>query len=203
MGSHALGKPHHSLNSPLAIGCSMSARPLSQHQDSVQISSTQKSELSELSEGVLSVQRTFHPRSFIGPNASGALAELPLHAWDVMPAAQFLEALGVTDKMLVNRWFYRRVEGTPPFEPVGRWRSGPGSPRVIRKDKALAWVKASGTVTNTDCWPYAAADLALLGWPDLQGPEAVQEILSFLLGGGIIQPAALPAQRTTIDQLYV
>jgi hypothetical protein len=182
----------------------MSTRPKSERLPvSVKTLSTPKAELSELSERPLLVRKPFIPRSFIGPTAMGALKGLPIRAWDVMPAANFLKALGVADKMLANRWLYRQVEDAPPFETVGRWRSGPGSPRVIRKDMALAWLKAPGKVSGSECWPYAADDLALLGWPGLQSPEAVQEILSFLLGTGIIQPAIMPTQRTTLDQLYI
>ena len=161
----------------------------------------QKDELSEFAKEARPFPRTFSPRSFIGPGSFQALNELPLHAWDVMPASQFLEALGVADKMLVNRWIYRQVPDAPPFEPVGRWRSGPGAPRVIRKDKALVWAKGANDVTTAHCWPYAANDLARLGWPDLNGPEAVQQILSLLLGGGIVRLAISPTHRASIDEL--
>jgi hypothetical protein len=157
-------------------------------------------ELSELSEG--SEPRTFHPRSFIKPDTVAMLESLPLHPWDVMPASQFLTVLGASDKMLANRWLYRSVGDAPPFEPPGRWRSGPGAPRVIRKDRAIAWAAGADSPQGSDCWPYAAGALSALGWPGLDSAQAVQEVLTFLIRSHLISLAVQPVCASEVDRLY-
>lgn len=149
-----------------------------------------------------------HPRSLTPPSLIRAdtvdrLSSLPRRAWDVVTAAEFLDALGVDDPMLANRWLYRRSTGTPPFEPVGRWRVGPGAPRVIRKDRAIVWAETGGASPPArECWPIAAGDLAELGWPGLSSAEEVQQILSLLLHHGIVEFATPPKLVIDIDNLY-
>ena len=149
-------------------------------------------------------RRPFTPTSFIDPNSVEALAALPVRAWDVVTASEFLSALGIEDKMLANRWLYRCAQGTPPFEPPKIWRTGRGAPRVIRKDRAIAWAAtAGGDVPARACWPYAAKELEALGWPELSGPDAVQAVVSFLLREDIVQLATAPRELAHIDRLYV
>ena len=148
--------------------------------------------------------RTFQPASFISEAATERLADMPIQPWDVMTASTFLKALGVSDTMMVNRGIYRGSPGTPPFEKVGLWRGGSGAPRVIRKDRAVAWATSGGeSVPARACWPLAAATLAELGWPGLDGPDAVQDILSLLLRPGILQLAVPLRDHGHIDQLYL
>jgi hypothetical protein len=145
----------------------------------------------------MGVRRTFSPTSFISHATEGALLAVPIYAWDVMSASRFVEALGVADKMLVNRWLYRGACHTPPFEPAGKWVSGRGGSRVIRKDKAIAWARTGGqSLSNMACWRFAAEDLAAIGWPNLGGPAEVQDILNFLFDHGVIRHA-VPLRRWT------
>lgn len=148
--------------------------------------------------------RLFDPPSFITEATPAALCALPGYAWDVIPAPTFADALGVADKMLTNRWLYRRPEGMPPFEPVGRWVPGRGGARVIRKDRALAWARSGGrAVPASECWIYAADDLAKLGWPGLHDASGVQQILSILFECEGLRPAYRPVHAATLDGLYV
>jgi hypothetical protein len=137
--------------------------------------------------------RPFDPSSYITAEAVARLHSVPINPWDTMTAATFLQALGIEDKMSANRWHYRNAPGTPPFEPVGIWRSGPGASRVIRKDRAVAWAESGGqSVSGRDCWPQAAEALAELGWPNLDGPNEVQGVLTLLIGKGVMrQPIRL------------
>jgi hypothetical protein len=148
--------------------------------------------------------RTFDPASFINRKSCEALSALPVKPWDVVTAAEFLRALGVEDKMMVNRWIYRGCAGVPPFEPLNRWRVGSGGPRVIRKDRAMAWARTRGkSVSARDCWPDAAAELREMGWPGLSDPEDVQQVLGFLLASGIVNLAVQLHHAREIDRLYV
>lgn len=149
-------------------------------------------------------RRPFMPASYIGPDTEASLLSLPIYPWDVLPAPAFLAALGVGDRMLVNRWLYRGADQTPPFEPQGRWAVGQGAPRVIRKDRAVAWARSGGKAfSGRDCWPLAAEALNEIGWPALAGPEQVQSTLDFLLTAGIIPLAIPPRHRAELAQLYV
>ncbi len=133
-------------------------------------------------------RRLFDPRSFIEADTEARIAALPVYAWDVVTAHEFLSALRVEDKMVANRWLYRAPQGLPPFEPPGKWVVGSGAPRVIRKDCAMAWAGSGGlAVTGQDCWPYASDDLARLGWRGLGSSEDVQSVFSFLLDHSIIR----------------
>ena len=148
-------------------------------------------------------QRTFAPATFIQPDTLAKVAALPILPWEVMTAREFLETLGVQDRMLANRWLYRSALGTPPFEPPNRWAVGPGAPRVIRKDRALAWAETAGcALSGRDCWPYAAKALAALGWPGLESPDAVLGILSFLLRHGVIQLSTPLKDQRDQDRFY-
>jgi hypothetical protein len=134
----------------------------------------------------------------------GRLQSIPIYPWDVMTAADFLKALGVDDKMLVNRWLYRNASGTPPFEPVGVWRAGPGASRVIRKDRAIAWAETGGQcVPGRNCWPQAADALAEIGWPCLADPDGVQELLTLLVGKGVIRMAIRLRRLKGVARLYL
>lgn len=148
--------------------------------------------------------RPLQPSTYICQEAVQALDGLPGNPWDVLTAGEFLEALGVDDPMLANRWLYRRAPKTPPFEPQGRWCVGRGAPRVIRKDRAIAWATSQGAdIPAAECWPLAAASLADLGWPGLRSAAEVQETVSFLLLHRLIvlrYPLRCPAQ---IGSLYV
>lgn len=149
------------------------------------------------------VPRLFDPPSFIGPGTEQNLAKLPGFAWDVVTAVAFLKALGITDKMVANRWLFRQPPGCPPFEPTDLWRAGRGGPRVIRKDRAMAWARSQGiAVPGRECWIFAATDLERLGWPGLSGPDQVQEHLDFLIERGIVSPAYPPQKPIALKFLY-
>ena len=105
--------------------------------------------------------------------------------------------------MLANRWIYRRADGTPPFEEQGKWRVSEGAPRVIRKDRAVAWAETGGQcLPARECWTYAADDLAELGWPGLAGPDEVQEVLEFLLSQGVLEFKTPPKRWSELGRLY-
>ena len=148
-------------------------------------------------------RRTFYPASFIGPQTHEALAALPGHPWDVVTASAFLEAIGIGDRMMANRWIYRGCAGAPPFEPPDRWKVGSGAPRVIRKDRAIAWADTHGkSVPARECWPYAATELGTMGWPGLNGPDEVQEVLHFLVESGIVPLAIQLRSARDIEGFY-
>ena len=74
---------------------------------------------------------------------------------------------------------------------------------MIRKDRALAWAETAGhALEGRDCWPYAAKALTTLGWPGLEGPDAVQGTLSFLLRHGVIQLSTPLKDQRDQDRLY-
>lgn len=148
--------------------------------------------------------RPFSPKSFIRSDTEAVLDKLPGHPWDVVEAADFLRALGASDKMLVNRWIYRAADNTPPFEPQSKWAVGSGAPRVIRKDRAMAWARSGGeAIPARECWPYAAKALEEMGWRDLDEPEGVQEVLNLLFHHDIIRLATPLRAREDRDQLYL
>jgi hypothetical protein len=129
------------------------------------------------------------PAALIRPDTAERIwCETPGHAWDLILASELMQILDPTaSRLCANDWEYMERTGRPPFEPQWIWKSGPGQPRVIRKDRAIAWACNDGQpLPASDCWGLSAEELGRMGFSGMWCLERVEEQILWLLEKRII-----------------
>ncbi len=130
------------------------------------------------------LRRPTSPKHLLRPQLAREIyAATPGLVWDLMLASELAEVLRPNlSRMAINDWEYQRAPLRPPLEPRGRWATGPGAPRVIRKDRAMLWAMTGGRWTDpADCWRLARWELRRLGFPVPPKADEVNKLVQWLL----------------------
>jgi hypothetical protein len=134
------------------------------------------------------IRRPSDPRAFIMPGVARRIHQLaPGYIWDVILASELLNILDPTlSRMVINDWEYSGAVGRPPLEPKGLWSTGPGDPRVIRKDRAMMWAMTFGRPTPpAQVWRLAYWELHRIRFPAEATSAAVAERAHWLIETGL------------------
>lgn len=132
-------------------------------------------------------RRPTSPKHLLRPQLARQIyAATPGLVWDLMLASELADVLDPKlSRLAINDWEYQRTPLRPPLEPRGRWATGPGAPRVIRKDRAMLWAmtRGRGGAASED-WRLTRWELLRLGMPVPANATVVREQVQWLLNTG-------------------